>query len=175
MSCEEALQQLQGAQQIQCTTMQSDTPMQLIQQYHPTEATAFKQAAENPEHGVKGFVELAEEEVSKRSARLVEMEPGFNGHYWKQRARWNSWQQRAQETAVMAHRFSQAAADAVVALEVALSSQEWDHKAILKTHDFELARMEAEHTSMQDELQTADPALGHHDDRLHSTQYRESY
>ena len=42
---------------------------------------------------------------------------------------------------------------------------------MLKTHYFELARMEAEHTSMQDELQTLDPALGH--DGLHSMQHRE--
>ena len=46
--------------------------MQLIQQYHPTKATASKQAAE-------GFVELAEEEVGKRSARLAELEPKLNG------------------------------------------------------------------------------------------------
>jgi hypothetical protein len=164
VNCEEALQQLQGAQHIQCTTMQRDTPMQLIQQCHPTEATAFKQATEEE-------VSKAGEEVSKRSARLAELEPEFRGAKWKQRAKWDTWQQRAQETAVMAHRFRQAAADAVVALEVALSSQEWDHKAILKTHYFELARMEAEHTSMQDELQTVDPALGH--DGLHSMQYRE--
>ena len=71
----------------------------------------------------------------------------------------------------MSHRFKRAAANKVVAVEVALSSQEWGHKAMLKTHYFELARMEAEHTSMQDELQTVDPALGH--DGLHSMQHRE--
>ena len=43
--------------------------------------------------------------------------------------------------------------------------------AILETHDFGLARMEAKHTSMQDGLQIVDPASDH--DRLHSMQYRE--
>ena len=152
VSCEEALQQLQEAQQIQYITRQTDRPTQLMQQYlpyHPTEATAFQQKAE-------GFVELAEGELGKRKARLVELGSGFKGNSWDQRGRWNHWQQKAQETATMAQRFKQTAADAVSALETAFSSQEWDHRIIFKAHDFELARMEAEIASFQDELQLMD-------------------
>ena len=56
----------------------------------------------------------------------------------------------------MAQRFEQAAANAVSVLETAFSSQEWDHMIIFKARDFELARMEAEITSFQDEIQSMD-------------------
>ena len=144
--------------------------MQLIQQYHPIEATAFRQLAEGSpaEDGcaidtrkcrVKGFVELAKEEMAKRDARLVELEIAHRTtmttvNINEQR----EWQRRAQGTAAMAQRFKQAAADAVMALEAALSNREWDHKTIFKMHDFELTKMEAETTSLQDELQAVDIA-----------------
>ena len=92
--------------------------------------------------------------MSKGKARLVELGPGFTRNSWDRD--WNHWQQKAQETATMAQRFKQTAADAVSALETAFSSQEWDHRIIFKAHDFELARMEAEITSFQDKLQLMD-------------------
>jgi hypothetical protein len=140
----EALQQLQEAQQIQYITRQTDRPTQLMQQYHPTEATAFQQKAE-------GFVEPAEGESGKRKARLAELGPRNS---WDRD--WNHWQQKAQETTTMAQQFKQTTADAVSTLETAFSSQEWDHRIIFKAHDFELARMEAEITSFKDELQLMD-------------------
>jgi hypothetical protein len=186
VSCKEALKQLQEAQQSQHSTRQTDTPMQLMQQYNPVEAAAFRQAAEGREeripkgsinegmrHRVKGFVEAADEEASKRVEVVLEACRGSHSDtnhepQWRylrlamvEEVRKSTdnqysqcfnnsrisqlywWQRRAQETSAMAQQFGQAAADAMSELGTALSSQEWDHRIIFKAHDFELARMEA--------------------------------
>ena len=162
VSCKGALQQLQEAQQRQRSNKQTDTPMELMQQYHPVEATAFRQAAESREgmtkdgvdegsskYRVKGFVELANEEASKRSASVQEARKIINNHYSEHDIQW---QRRAQETSAMAQQFGQAAADAVSAIETAFSSQEWDHRMVMKQHNPKLAAMETALEMAQNEM-----------------------
>ena len=160
--CTEALQQLQEAQRIQRSTKQTDTPVQLVQQYHPAKAMAFRQAAEGTDggpgrHRVKGFVESTDEEASKRSGMVQELRKFCRSQYEYNRSdsahRLDWWQCRAQSTSTMAQQFGQAAADAMSALEAACSDQEWDHITMFKLHDSKLATMATVSKTLQDEFQ----------------------
>jgi hypothetical protein len=160
--CTEALQQLQEAQRIQHSTKQTDTPVQLMQQHHPAKAMAFRQAAESTEggpgkHRVKGFVESADEEASKRSGMVEELRKSARSQYEYNRSssahQLGRWQCRAQDTSTMAQQLGQAATDAMSALEAACSDQEWDHRTMFKLHDSKLATMETVHGTLQDECQ----------------------
>ena len=173
VSCKEALQQLQEAQQNQHSIRQTDTPMQLMQQYHPVEAAAFRQATNSREERmpkgsidggvkyiVKGFVESADEEASKRLGMMKEATKSIRSQYTQHdeerigHLHW--WHHRAQETLAMAQQFELAATDAMSALETAFSNQEWDHRTMIKLHDSKLAAIETALETAQDEFQAMD-------------------
>ena len=52
----------------------------------------------------------------------------------------------------MAQQFGQVAVEAAALLEAALDHQGWDHKTAYRRHDLELARLEVEHTALQEKI-----------------------
>ena len=152
MECQQAIRRLQQVKQARLSTAQVDAQEQLVALYHPAKAWAFKQLAEGtpavdtqegtPATGaqdeVKGFIEAAEVECTRRSR--VQQRSNERGAD-KQLAQWRD---RAQQTMEMARQFGQAAVEAVELLEAALHG--WRLQDLYLGIDEKLAVLEAHHS-----------------------------